>query len=818
VVEVGFERAGRAEPIRVRYALARSSTPLPAIAASLLAGVLALLGLVARYGRPGDVAARRFWRTSVVYSIVYAGALSWNHLLVHPPLAAVFFAALFLAAPLAMDFALIFPSPPKTSVTKWRLAAWIPATGMLAGVFISAALVVRDFRAGRASDTALEWVVGFITALLVFVVVIAAAGLVAQYQRARKATGAERAQLRWLMFGFTLSSLPTFIAIPVALAGIERFLLYRYRPFVVAVAILWFTANSLSVLRIRLADVEAVIHRSAVYALASSAAVLVYLGLVLGMGAFAEQVFGAGTLIPQVVAAATAAAMFGPLQSRVTRWLDKRFFRDRMHYVQALRELGETTTRLQEPPELAQAVVDGAVSALRASAGALYMRPADDTDHYGELQLAHRSGDAFDEWVPADELREAPEDGVSLPIARGDEQIGVLLFGPRLDGDLYSSEDRDLLAAVAGQLSVAFENAHAYGTIAQMSRTLEAQNAEIRELRDKLEDENRYLKGRLDAAAEAEKIVGSSKAARALIKQLESVAATHANVLLLGESGTGKGLVARTVHAASDRKDAPFIQVDCGAIPHGVFESELFGHERGAFTGAVRKRRGHFELAGGGTLFLDEIGELPLDLQPKLLRALQERRFLRVGGSESVAVDVRIIAATNRNLEDMVAKGRFREDLYFRLRVVEITVPPLRARKGDIAALVEHTLPRLCRRNHRKLLTLADDGLTHLKDYGWPGNVRELENVLERAVVLCDGREIRAEDLALPDRPPAATELLANLDIGADEPHEKVMEAIEKQRLVAALRSAGGNQSSAARALGMARTTLINKLRRYDLA
>jgi transcriptional regulator with GAF, ATPase, and Fis domain len=810
-VELVFERPGQSELIRVALTLGESHVPWPAIAASLLAAVLTLLGWIARYARPGDVAARRFWRTSVVYSIVYAGALSWSHLLVHPGLSAVFFASMFLGAPLALDFALIFPSVGQAPTRAWRLAAWVPALLMLGGALVAGSVALRDYERGIATDRGLEWLVGLISALLVFVVVVAAGGLVAQYRRARRATGAERAQLRWLIFGLSLSALPTFAAVPVALADIERFLLYRYRPFVVAVAILWFTANSLSVLRVRLADVEAVIHRSAVYALASGGAVLVYIALVFGISDVAERFAGPGSAIPHIVAAAAAAALFGPLRTRVTHWLDRRFFRDRMHYVQALRELGDTTSKLQEPPELARAVVDGAVNALRATGGALYVAGGAG----GDMALAHGTGE---DWpARADDAIAAAEDGVSLPIPRAGRPFGVLMFGPRLDGELYSSEDRDLLAAVAGQLSVAFENAQAFGTIAEMSRTLEAQNAEIRELRDKLEDENRYLKSRLDAAAEREVVVGASKAVRELLKQLDSVAASDANVLLLGESGTGKGLIARRIHAASERRDAPFIQVDCGAIPHGVFESELFGHERGAFTGAVRKRRGHFELADGGTLFLDEIGELPLDLQPKLLRALQERKFLRVGGSESVAVNVRIVAATNRNLQDMVTRGSFREDLYFRLRVLELTVPPLRARKGDLPALVDHLLPALCRRNHRPPLSLTDDALARMKDYAWPGNVRELENVLERAAVLCDRREIDADDLALPDRPPPPTELLASLELDGEEPHEQVMEAIEKQRLIAALRSAGGNQSSAARSLGMARTTLINKLRRYGL-
>jgi DNA-binding NtrC family response regulator len=260
------------------------------------------------------------------------------------------------------------------------------------------------------------------------------------------------------------------------------------------------------------------------------------------------------------------------------------------------------------------------------------------------------------------------------------------------------------------------------------------------------------------------------------------------------------------------------MHVDCGAIAASVFESELFGHERGAFTGATRLRRGPIELANGGTLFLDEIGELPLELQPKLLRVLEERVVMRVGGTAPVAVDVRIVAATHRNLEEMVAKGEFREDLYFRLRVVEVTVPPLRARRADLPELCGALLPRAAKRAGRPVRALSQDAMARMMGYGWPGNVRELENVLERALVLGEGPELVADDLELSDRAPAIEPTEEEAFAGTDaKPHDAVMDDIERRRLTAALAAANGNQSTAAKALGMPRTTFINKLRRHGL-
>ena len=820
-VALEFRRPGGGAPVALRLVLPPGRAPLASLGAAALALVLLGLGLVALVGRPGEAAARRFWQSTVIYALVYAGALSWNSLLVHPVLLVVFLGVLFVAAHGATDFMLAFPAPPRRSVRGWRLLAWSLAAITAAGTIAALSVGLSDWRAGRATDRALPWTARLVAVQLGVAVLGLSTGLLAQWRAHRELSGAERAQLKWLLFGFALCLVPALAAVPVAVIDLDRFLLLRYRPFVSALALLWFAAATLAVLRVRLADVDAVIHRSMVYTLATGASAGVYLAVVLGVGVVAQGLLGDARLLPHLLAAVSAAALFGPLSRRVGRWLDRRFFRDRLHYVQALRGLAEMVTRLAEPRDLAEEVVARTVGAVRASGGALYLAPDGGGDGAEpELELARARGDGFPDRLPVAEALAAPEGGVAVPIRGAAEgrTAGVLVLRARLGGDLYSREDRDLLGALAGQLAVAIDNARAFGTIKTMSRTLAAQNREIQDLRDKLEDENRYLKGRLDAArGEGAAIVGSSKPIVALRRQLERIAPTPTVVLLLGESGTGKGLVAEALHAASDRAAGPLIHVDCGAIPPGVFESELFGHERGAFTGAVRNRRGHFELAHGGTLFLDEIGELPPALQPKLLRVLQERSFLRVGGSKEVSVDVRIVAATNRNLADMVVRGEFREDLYYRLKVVELTVPPLRERRGDIPELCDYLLPRICRQNHRPPRTLAAEARERLLAYGWPGNVRELENVLERAAVLCEGREIKEEDLALPDKLPPPAELEQPARLGADADHREIMEAVEKRRLVAALRAAGGNQSHAARALGIARTTLINKLRRYGL-
>jgi transcriptional regulator with GAF, ATPase, and Fis domain len=766
-----------------------SDPPWAALFATLLAAALIVLGLMARIGRPDDPAARRFYRTSCMYAVVYVGALSWPRLMVHPVLGIAFLAALFTAPAVALDLAIDFPhrSSISPSARLWRRIAYTAGFGLGAVCAAAIVIAVRDYREG-AGDRALYWVVGCVATQMALIALHAAVAVAFQLREVRSASGPARAQLRWLLFGQVMSALPALASIPFALADLEMFLLVRYRPFVVAVALAWSIAYGLAVLRVRLADADALIRSSAGYAVATATTLALFGAVVLATGWFSGG----------VIAAFVAALLFGPIRTRTGRWLDRRFFRDRGHYVEALRRVGESLALLRAPDALAKEAVEQVVGAVHAQRGALYLLED------GAWKIAH--GDGYG----AEPV--APEDGIAIRVAtvNTNDPVAVLVLGPRKSGDMYSSQDKDLLGALASQLGIALGNARAFGTITELSKTLEAQNAEIRGLRDRLEDENRFLRARIDAALEGATLIGESRAIRELTKTIERVARSDASVLVLGESGTGKTLVARTLHAASPRSAGPFLHVDCGAIAASVFESELFGHERGAFTGAARMRRGPVELADGGTLFLDEIGELPLELQPKLLRVLEDKSFLRVGGTQPVTVDVRIIAATHRDLDDMVAAGQLREDLYFRLRVVELVVPPLRQRRGDIPALCESLLPRVAKRCGRRMLPLSADALARMAAYGWPGNVRELENVLERALVLCETTEITAADLELPDRP-------APPEGEVEAPHDEVMESIERKRLTSALRAAGGNQSHAAKSLGMPRTTFINKLRRYGL-
>jgi Nif-specific regulatory protein len=348
----------------------------------------------------------------------------------------------------------------------------------------------------------------------------------------------------------------------------------------------------------------------------------------------------------------------------------------------------------------------------------------------------------------------------------------------------------------------------------------------LRQENERLTAQLRQYAGYLDeerhGAFDFGQIIGSAPSLTRILKQIEQVAPTASTVLLRGETGTGKELLAHAIHINSPRDGKPFVKVNCAALSPGVLESELFGHEKGAFTGAIGRRMGRFELADTGTLFLDEVGDLPAEVQIRLLRVLQEREFERIGGQETIKVDVRLVSATNRNLEELIAQGTFRRDLYYRLNVFPVIIPPLRERREDIAPLAMHFVHKFDRSMGKHVDALAPEALDKLQRYAWPGNVRELENVIERALILCTGPLIRADDLdfgpvsVLPSEPVSTRP--PSLGGGTDaRPLDERLSEQEREQILQAVESAGGNVAAAARTLGVNRSTLYYRLRKHSL-
>jgi formate hydrogenlyase transcriptional activator len=386
----------------------------------------------------------------------------------------------------------------------------------------------------------------------------------------------------------------------------------------------------------------------------------------------------------------------------------------------------------------------------------------------------------------------------SIPMTSHGQALGTLSVGS-LQEAAFSEEDARLLTQVTNQIAIAVENALAYHQIA--------------ELKDKLSEEKLYLQDEIRTEHNFEEIIGDSPALKRILRQVETVAPTDSTVLLLGETGTGKELIARAIHNLSSRRDRTLVKVNCAAIPTGLLESELFGHERGAFTGAIAQRIGRFELANHGTIFLDEVGDIPLELQPKLLRVLQEQEFERLGSTRTMHVDARLIAATNAALTRKVADKQFREDLYYRLNVFPITIPPLRERPEDIPVLVRHFVRKYGRQMKKQIDTIPATAMKALSEYHWPGNVRELENFIERAVILSPGAKLETPlaGLAKQKKPPSAS--LTN--------NSATLEEAEREHILHALKDTnwviGGPQGAAAR-LGMKRTTLHSLVKRLGIS
>ncbi|MDB5350937.1 MAG: zraR 8 [Planctomycetota bacterium] len=834
--------------------------------------------------RPRDASARVFFWLCVVTVGAFMGGYHWSQIVVFWPLIFLFAGFAVFVPVMSLHFYLVFPraNPILTQRPRLVLSLLYGAPFLaLAGLWGSMSWSRLD-----PDGKGVELALALLKTLALGYVVLAAALFVVcfgclYYSYKTSKTPTERNQVRYILLATLLSFLPITWLLWDALIDPARLGMTRSAWPMFLVSMLYTLAYALSITRYRLMQAERLLNRGVVYVVVSVTAGLLYSGgLVIGALLIGDQLLDQQKSMGTVVACLTAIMVLilsGLARQRFQTAIDRRFHREKYKFDQAMKKMSLAVDRLVDRETLGRRLLDAAGEVLRVEWGAIYL--AEDP---GSFPLAACCGPEPEEKTLREDnpllvrLREdrntfrlpaaislmggasdraadamiALGGEIATPLQSDGQLAGVLVLGPKRSGMPYEDEELAFLAALGSVATLAIHSS-------ETQATLETLNQDLREKVDKIAEQQRrililqdQLTGRAREGSPAGSTVvvpsselphvfgqikGTGPAVRQMLEVARKVAASPSAVLILGESGTGKELLADAIHSASARAGKPFVKVHCAALSQNLLESELFGHVKSAFTGADRDRVGRFQQADGGTLFLDEIGDINLEVQTKLLRVLQEMAFERVGSSQTISVDVRIIAATHQNLAALIEAGRFREDLYYRLNVISIRTPSLRERREDIFELAVHFLGRHAQRVGKSASRLDDSAIEALVAHDWPGNIRELENVIERAVVLSDGPALGLADLPVEVRRPGRRRARpVAVAVGssttrnrvasgswaesADEPIDEEAEAYERRRLVDALEDAGGVKSEAARLLGMPRSTFFSKLKKHGLA
>lgn len=882
--------------------------------------------------RPRDPSAAVFFLICVLTYGAFMGGYHWTEIVISRVLIHIFTACAVFLPWANLHFYLIFPmEAPIYARHKRAIVTALYAIPSVLVLLLTGAMVwLRYARFGSVDQVqrasfCLKWLALSSVGISALIYALCVTCLYAGYKRAR--TNSQTGQIQWILLASILS-LP-LIAYVLYQAALDSSILGRggaaWPMFIVS--FFFTTAYAFSITRYRLLQADRLLNRGVLYLAVTIGAGLVYSFLLVVGGLFIGDRLRSGENSFEIIAAAGSALVLlvasGALREQFHKAIDRRFFREKYKFDKAVRQIEVAFESLMDRATLSRRLLQATSEAIRSDWGSIYL--FDQPDGVMRLQASfgpdpessrieresplvaylgrHGILSLDDPAVPGDGDSAAAKDvmisqgaEIAVGLEASGRLAGFMLIGPKPSGLPYEPEESAFLRALG---SVAGLGLHSV----EMQTTLEAANRELRDKVEKIAEQQRRIlvlqdqlarKGlaisgddetqvslpeaaidtssidrSLDSSDAFAAIVGSSQPIRDMIRQARKVADMPSAVMIRGESGTGKELLARAIHRSSGRSDVAFVPVHCASLSGSLLESELFGHVKGAFTGADRDRIGRFEQADGGTIFLDEVGDIPLETQIKLLRVLQEKTFERVGSSQSVRVNVRVIAATHRDLEAMIRDGRFREDLYYRLNVISLRTPPLRERKEDIFTLALHFMEHCSEKLKKPVSKIANDAVESLMAFEWPGNIRELENCLERAMVLTDGDTIRTVDLpaeirsfsgsrpigarsASDDRRerararpagyrsawgPAASEVDTSIRSANSRSNSATqatarkrqstsesLEAIEQEafeyervRLLDALREAGGNRTQAARLLDIPRTTLLSRMKRHGL-
>jgi transcriptional regulator with GAF, ATPase, and Fis domain len=849
---------------------------IPSLLWFLLKVSLLVVGVLVFWKRPDDPAVTQFYVLCVVTLGAYMGGYHWTHIATSPPLLVVFIVCAVLLPAASLHFYITFPRKKQF----YERYPWATLATIYAVPLTFLAMIISQYLQLRGQVTEADYQPLVRTIFAYFVVaalwyLLSVIALLHSFRTVIDPT--EKNQVKWIFFGAVLALVPISYSFYLAWWDPDAFGAGGATWPMFAASVCFTIAFTISITRYRLMQLDQIVSSGVGYFLVSFLAVLVYYAVVF-IGTFVFRQVLAGPSLAEALRVSTTALLLmvvlDRFRARIKKVLDRRYSRNKSQLDRTLQRLSQAVEQLVDPPALAKKLLQATSELLGVAHGSVYLRS-------GETSLFRLAGvlgaaPPWDELSPGFPLMEAMLTGkpllapprgfpinaaqrqlqflggaVAQPLLHEERLLAVLVLGPK--DTPYRSEDVELLAAFAQVTVVALESAAGHRTIEQLNQELQAKVQKIGEQQRRILTLQSQLRRQVapaepprpaDAAAATESsnaalaplpagIVGSSPEIRQLLGLVRKVAATDAVVLLRGESGTGKELLARAVHDSSARAGKPYVKVHCAALSPSLLESELFGHVKGAFTGAHRDKVGRFELANGGTLFLDEIGDVTLDVQTKLLRVLQEKTIERVGSAETMQVDVRIIAATHQDLDKLIRQGRFREDLYYRLNVFPIRVPPLRERPDDIPELAMHFMRSSAQRCRKDVTQLDDDALVLFKSYSWPGNIRELENAVERAVVIAESNtltlnELPAELLQEKDAEFEAAPAEERADTYAQEPVfagarpyaslRGERQRLEREQLVRALAAADGNKAEAARALGIARSTLVSRLKKFGLS
>lgn len=855
---------------RLTSSIKLQSVPSGEVGVTLLWFLLQLLifsiGGIAFWNRPFDDAARRFFAMCTATLGAFVGGFHWALIAGSFWMTLPFAVSSILLPAVTLHFFLGFPRS-KLPLTSWRLLAnWmvysIPVATILCFLWVEGFVWSLVGQGPQVpASLILTWLnylrYGIYAYLCVSAVyfVLTIASLTHSLFTTRNPV--ELSQVRWILWAGVAAALCIGYALVLAALFRKEFALGGARYPMFLASLVFMLAYAIGIIRYKLMLIDQIISKGMwYYVLTYGATATVALGIAVGTLAVAvgkmPTVEQPSWIIAGIVMLAVILLIW--VRDSWQHFVDRRFFREKYQLDKALQRIHRDAGRLTDVQFLSERLSDSCRDVLQSSRIGLYLsdgRPngfrltAAGGQSAGlpmQLSLPEEFIQALADDPTLQRVTPTTRDGLSpvqsllrqwqADLVHGLEidgkLAGLVVLGPKENGMMYSAEDLTFLTALAQITGIALHCAKVHQDITQLNEDLRLKTDLISRQRQQIT----ILQAELATVARPdqqnapadqfrrEAIIGHSPALESIMDTVRKVAASETSVLLRGESGTGKELLAKAIHENSARHDGPLITVHCAALSAGLLESELFGHVKGAFTGAHGDKPGRFELATGGTLFLDEIGDISPETQVKLLRVLQQREFERVGGTQTIQVDVRVIAATHQNLERLIADGKFREDLYYRLNVISVTLPPLRERLEDILELAVYFLRRAASRAGKRIVRFEDEALNLLTDYSWPGNIRELQNVVERAVVLAEGETISLADLppdlqaGLPEGRRITSDAALKRDFQNSDNDDPLT---ERQALIEALEKCGGNKARAARLLGLARSTYFSKLKKFGL-